>query len=106
MLDPASGEKVLLPVCGSGVWSPTGEHLWLRGVGVVTPDGEVVVDYKKESDRAYWSPDGSRVLLYNGVLDVPSGRFTPLTPPAERAYPLGWAEDGQSVFFGLTKTEM
>ncbi len=109
VLDVVSDQKVRIGSgCRVGSWSPTGDRVWLAGTGVVTADGKAVLQATDGTERAFWSPDGARLLIGDTVWEIATGRKTRLSLPAEamgKAYPLGWAADGRSVFIGFTERE-
>ena len=116
-LQNPSWTRLLLPDQGEDrgpAWSSEGKLAYTRGGAIWIKDGldgeprQLPRDsYDGGVGGAVWSPDGTRMAVTNGasgfaqigVVDVASGRITPITyEPNEHASP-DWSPDGQWLVY-------
>jgi dipeptidyl aminopeptidase/acylaminoacyl peptidase len=97
------------------VWSPDGKtiaffregDIWLREAAGGEPKALVAPEYPRGNGSPVWSPDGRRIAFINGnsgfdqigVVDVATGKVTPLTyEPFDHTTP-SWSPDGTLITF-------
>lgn len=116
-LERPTWTRLLLPDDGQergASWSPDGKLAFTRGGAIqvmdrlgAEPRRLVRDDFDGGAGGGVWSPDGTRMAVTNGasgfaqigVVDVATGRITPITyEPNEHASP-AWSPDGQWLVY-------